>query len=163
MLGTGAVLLYLGRPISSCLHIVPRQSEFIVTDMWCLEVAAKTYLTVCALGPRRHIDTAMMCVAWQLACFHLAGTAWVECKQLFVWFHSAKCHVRKCRYSNHTAVGRAIHKVLKEAKINREDLWVTSKVCFSLSSGCAVHFCRCEKVRVCLCILAEPMLLVELL
>lgn len=34
MLGTGAVLLYLRRPISSCLHIVPHQSEGVVTDMW---------------------------------------------------------------------------------------------------------------------------------
>ena len=37
-------------------------------------------------------------------------------------------YVCKLRYSNHTAVGRAITKVLKEAKIKREDLWVTSKV-----------------------------------
>ncbi len=37
-------------------------------------------------------------------------------------------YVCKHRYSNHTAVGGAISKVLKEAKIKREDLWVTSKV-----------------------------------
>lgn len=72
----------------------------------------------------------MMCVAWQLAWFHMAVTARVECKDMFVCFQSVNVHVRKSRYSNHTAVGGAIHKVLKEAKINREDLWITSKVYF---------------------------------
>ncbi len=112
----------------------------------------------------------MMCVAWQLAWFHMAVTARVDCKEMYVCLPSVNVHVRKSRYSNHTAVGGAIHKVLKEAKINREDLWITSKVYISLEvcvyelelcivAGVVV----CKRVRAIVCAFAESLLFVELL
>ena len=170
MLGTGAVVLYLGRPKSSCLHIVPRQSEHIVTDMWCLQVAAETYLTVCALGPRRHIDTAMMCVAWQLAWFHMAVTARIECKDIDICFQNV--NVNSARVGTATTrlwvaqSRRCLRRQESTARTFGSHPRYTSpcEICVQVLELCIVTgMVVCERVTAKVCTFAEPLLFVELL